>query len=53
MSGRMKLRLKGEAFTKQVITEFNTNCVTVSELKIRVQEILQLNDEEFAGYAEI
>ncbi|XP_046642029.1 F-box only protein 7-like [Daphnia pulicaria] len=49
MSGKMKLRLKGEAFTKQVITEFDTNCVTVSELKIRVQEILQLNDEESVG----
>lgn len=53
MSGKMKLRLKGEAFTKQMIIEFDTNCATFSELKIRVQEILQLNDEEFVGYGQI
>nr|CAH0101803.1 unnamed protein product [Daphnia galeata] len=47
MSGRMRLRLKGELFANQVVTEFDSNCVTVSELKIRVQDILQINDEEF------
>jgi hypothetical protein len=46
----MKLRLKGEVFPNQVIAEFDSNCVTVSELKIRVQEILQISDEEFIGY---
>jgi F-box protein 7 len=53
MSGRMRLRLKGELFANQVVTEFDSNCVTVSELKIRVQDILQINDEEFLRYAQI
>ncbi|KAI9563001.1 F-box only protein-like protein 7 [Daphnia sinensis] len=45
----MKLRLKGEAFAKQVLTEFDSNTVTVAELKFRVRDILQLHDEDFLG----
>ncbi|KAI9562894.1 F-box only protein-like protein 7 [Daphnia sinensis] len=45
----MKLRLKGEAFAKQVLTEFGSNTVTVAELKFRVRDILQLHDEDFLG----
>ena len=49
----MRLRLKGEMFANQVVTEFDSNCVTVSKLKIRVQDILQINDEEFFRYVQI
>ncbi|KAI9563011.1 F-box only protein-like protein 7 [Daphnia sinensis] len=45
----MKLRLKGEAFAKQVLTEFDSNTVPVAELKFRVPDILQLHDEDFLG----
>ncbi|KAK4025751.1 hypothetical protein OUZ56_014798 [Daphnia magna] len=45
----MKLRLKGEAFAKQVLIEFDSNSITVEELKIRVRDILQLHDDDFLG----
>jgi hypothetical protein len=42
----MKLRLKGEAFPKPLFTEFESNNVTVLDLKKRVSELLELDQEE-------
>ena len=42
----MKLRLKGEAFPKPLLTEFVSNNVTVLDLKKRVSELLDLDQEE-------
>ena len=42
----MKLRLKGEAFPKPLYIEFEYNNVTVLELKKRVSDLLELDQEE-------
>ena len=45
----MKLRLKGNAFSKPELAVFDSKNVTVAELKSRVCEILKIHDEEFLG----
>lgn len=43
----MKFRLKGEAFaTRQVVTEFDSDAVSVLELKCRVSQLLSLEEDE-------
>ena len=42
----MKFRLKGPAFQRPELVEFDSNSVTVGDLKSRVAQLLSLTTEE-------
>lgn len=42
----MKFRIKGENICGQIVVEFDSETVTVAELKLRICEIFQLDGNE-------